>query len=279
MRAGPRARKADAKRGGRPTPLCYRASVLFPSFEPITRAVACAALVATLTATPSPARNAAEAAAALGTAEASFPVALGSYSTTLIGSLPARTANIRLAAAALDGAVLEPGQVLSFNRLVGPRTVDRGYQSAPVFLRGQRDEQLGGGICQVASTMFVAALLSGLSSPVRHKHTFVVDYVPLAWDATIAWRVKDLVLRNDLDQPVRMRIEVLGTTLTARFEGIEDPGETFQLDAVEHEAPTGSGGPPGREVELYRVRRIGGEEVARELMHRDVYPPSQGSLP
>ena len=57
--------------------------------------------------------------------------------------------------------MLEPGQVLSFNRIVGPRTVDRGYQSAPVFLRGQRDEQLGGGICQVASTMFVAALLSG----------------------------------------------------------------------------------------------------------------------
>jgi vancomycin resistance protein YoaR len=210
-------------------------------------------------------------------AEVSFPVALGSYSTTLIGSLPARTVNIRLAAQALDGAVLDPGQVLSFNRLVGARTLERGYQNAPVFLRGQRDQQLGGGICQVASTVFVAALLSGLSSAERHKHTFIVDYIPLAWDATIAWRVKDLKLRNDLDQPVRLRVEVLGSTLSARFEGEEDPGETFELDAVEHETPAGPGEPSGREVELYRLRRVGGEEIAREFMHRDVYPPSQGA--
>jgi vancomycin resistance protein YoaR len=250
--------------------------VFFPGFAPITRAVAGATLAATLAATPAPARNGADSAAAPRTAEVSFPVDLGSYSTTLIGSLPARTVNIRLAAQALDGALLEPGQVLSFNRLVGARTVERGYQSAPVYLRGQRDEQVGGGICQVASTVFVAALLSGLATTERHKHSFVVDYIPLAWDATIAWRVKDLKLRNDLDQPVRLRVEVLGSTLTARFEGEEDPGQTFELDAVERETPAGPGEPPGREVELYRVRRVGGDEIEREFVHRDVYPPSQG---
>ena len=67
--------------------------------------------------------------------ETEFPVVLGSYSTTLIGSSPARTANLRLAAAALDGEILRSGEELSFNAVVGPRTTARGYQVAPVLLR------------------------------------------------------------------------------------------------------------------------------------------------
>ena len=210
-------------------------------------------------------------------AEIRFPAALGSFSTTLIGSLPARTHNIRLAAQALDGAVLRPGEVLSFDRRVGARTTERGYLRAPVFLRGARDLQVGGGICQVASTVFAAAMLSSLGPAERHKHTFIVDYIPLAQDATVSWGVKDLRIRNDLDQAVRLRVEVLGTTLTARFEGEDELGETLELETVEREAPGGADGAAGREVELYRVRRQGGVEVGRELLHVDVYPPSVGA--
>src|SRR5258706_7148753 len=83
-----------------------------------------------------------------------FPVVLGTYSTTLIGSLPARTENIRLAARSLDGTVLERAQVLSFNRRVGQRSIERGFQPAPVILHESQDVQVRGGVCHVASSLF-----------------------------------------------------------------------------------------------------------------------------
>ena len=206
-----------------------------------------------------------------------FPVTLGSFTTTLIGSLPERTHNLRLAVQALDGTVLRPGEELSFNRCVGPRTAERGYGPAPVILRETRQVQVGGGVCQAATTLFDAALLAGLGVVERHRHSSPVDYVAPGEDATIAWGAKDLRLRNDLDQDVRLRIEVLGSTLVARVEGGEETGDAFELETVEREspAPDDVAGLPGRDVELYRVRSSGGQEVEREFVHRDHYPPSR----
>ena len=206
-----------------------------------------------------------------------FPITLGAFATTLIGSLPERTENVRLAAAALDGQVLEPGDVLSFNTAVGPRTLERGYRMAPVILRESRQLQPGGGVCQMSSTVFVAALLSGLSIVERHRHSTPVDYIPLGEDATIAWGVKDLQVRNDLEQRVRLRAEVVGATLAARFEGEEPLAEAYELATEEREVPgdPGVGSLSGREVEVYRVRRSGGEELGREYLFRDRYPPAR----
>lgn len=205
-------------------------------------------------------------------AEIEFPVVLGTYSTTLIGSLPARTQNIRLAASALDGTVLEPAQVLSFNRRVGERTLARGYQPAPVILHEARDVQVGGGVCQLASTLFDAALVAGLRATERHRHSYPIDYIPLAQDATIVWGAKDLKILNCLDQRVRFRADVVGTTLTVQVEGESPASAEFELQTVERGAEQGDA-IPGCEVELFRVRREAGEEVDRELMHADLYPP------
>lgn len=215
-----------------------------------------------------------------GQREDEFPVALGSYATSLIGSHPERTANIRLAAEALDGALIEPGALLSFDAVVGPRTVERGYQQASVILHERRQTQTGGGVCQVASTVFVAGLASGLSVVERWKHSTPVDYCPLGHDATIAWRAKDLKLRNDLDQRVRLRVELLGGTLVARVEAERPLTMTFDLVSDERELPAEpglDGARSGREVDVFRVRRVEGAEVDRELLHRDVYPPSRGA--
>ena len=212
--------------------------------------------------------------------DAAFPVVLATYTTTLIGSFPARTDNIRLAARALDGITLEPGEVLSFNTAVGPRTVERGYQQAPVILHEMRDVQIGGGVCQVASTLLDASLLAGLAVVERHRHSFAVDYVPPAHDATIVWGAKDLRVVNALDQRVRIRATVLGSTLTARIEGEEGPRETFELEAAVIESPARArADDQGRQIELYRIRRMDGEEVDRELIHRDVYPPALARSP
>ncbi len=205
-------------------------------------------------------------------AENAFPVTLASFSTTLAGSVPGRTHNIRLACRELDGVVMAPGDVLSFNRRVGPRTAERGYCDAPVILRESRQLQLGGGICQVASTLFVAGLVSGLSVVKRHRHSNPVDYIPLGQDATISWGVKDLQLRNDLDQPVRVHLEVLGATLTARIEAQAPLRESYELYSDVRESDDALAGTPGREIELYRIRRVDGEERDRELVHRDVFP-------
>lgn len=205
-----------------------------------------------------------------------FPVALASFATTLIGSTPARTANVRLAVQALDGLVIAPGEELSFNAVVGNRTAERGYQEAPVILRETRQVQTGGGICQVATNLFVAGLLAGLTPVERHRHSSPVDYVATGEDATIAWGVKDLKLRNDWPQPVRLSVEVVGRTLTARFDATESTGERFELEREESELPASSGeGTPGREIVLYRVRHTAEGAVERDLVLRDVYPPSR----
>lgn len=211
-----------------------------------------------------------------------FPVVLGSFTTTLKGSRPERTANIRLAAQALDGTVLEPGQTLSFDAVVGPRSLERGYQQAPVILHETRQLQTGGGVCQVASTMFVAGLLSGLSNVERWRHSSPVDYIAPGHDATIAWGAKDLKLRNDTGQRVRVRTFVRGATLSARFEGERELEESFELATEERELPAEpgvEGAQPGREIELYRVRRPARGGESRELVLRDVYPPSRGEKP
>jgi hypothetical protein len=215
---------------------------------------------------------------ALPAEETAFPAPLGSYSTTLIGSHPARTQNIRLAVRALDGAVLLPGEVLSYNAVVGPRETARGYLPAPAILHEMRQVQTGGGICQAASTVFVAGLLSGLGVEERWRHSSPVDYIALGEDATIAWGAKDLRLRNDLPGRVRLRVEVLGSTLSARFEAEEAVGAGFELETIERELPAGGADgleAPGREIEVYRVRTVEGRVVDRELLHRDVYPPSR----
>ena len=201
-----------------------------------------------------------------------FPIELGSFLTTLIGSVPGRTHNIRLAAEALDGTVLEPGAELSFNRAVGPRSAERGYVVAPVILREERQLQLGGGICQAASTLFAAALIAGLTATERSRHSSPVDYIALGEDATIAWGFKDLRIRNDLDQRVRLRVGVVGSTLAARIEGESPVERTYELVTEEREVPPSTDDNlPGREIELYRVHRVGGQEIERELVHRDLY--------
>lgn len=210
----------------------------------------------------------------------SFPVELGSFSTTLLGSLAARTHNIRLAVAALDSAVLEPGAELSFDQCVGPRTLERGYQMAPVILREQRQLQLGGGICQVASTMFSAALIAGLTPVERWRHSSAVDYVALGEDATIAWGYKDLKLRNDSGQSLRLRVAIVGTTLLARFEGETANDRSYELVTEQRDIPAASDANlPGREVALYRVHLVEGQEVEREFVHRDLYPSARMKSP
>ncbi|HEY9855329.1 MAG TPA: VanW family protein [Stenomitos sp.] len=145
------------------------------------------------------------------------------FRTSLAERSPEQRDNIQRAATALDGAVLEPGEEWSFNRRVGPRTPERGYCKAPAFLEQDLTESVGGGICQVSSTVYNAAALAGLGIVERHPHQRRVQSVPPGRDATVWYGKADLRLVNRSGAPVRLSARVEDEMLTVRFWG-DDPG-------------------------------------------------------
>lgn len=116
-----------------------------------------------------------------------------------------RTHNIQLASASINHYVVLPGETFSFNKIVGKRTMDRGYKRAPVIVRGELSEGIGGGICQVSSTLFNAVDKAGLTILKRYSHSKQVGYVPPGRDATVSWYGPDFVFRNDYDHPIMIK--------------------------------------------------------------------------
>ncbi len=129
-----------------------------------------------------------------------------------------RTRNLEIASSIINGTILEPGEIFDFNAVVGPRTASRGYLPAPVFTgaTGHADE-IGGGICQVASTMFNAALYANFEIVERHQHSQRVYYVPFGRDAAIYQGVNNLRFRNTSRYPVKIGMTVSGGTITCTF--------------------------------------------------------------
>lgn len=120
----------------------------------------------------------------------------------------ARVDNILLAAGAIDGTLLAPGEVFSFNEVVGPRTFERGYQDAPVIINGKLVPDVGGGVCQVSSTLHVAFLMTGMERVAARNHSIPISYLPMGWDAAVAGDWLDLRYRNNTGGHVYIRMEV-----------------------------------------------------------------------
>jgi vancomycin resistance protein YoaR len=121
---------------------------------------------------------------------------LSSYETSFRGRAGARAINIAQAAEYLNGTVLQPGQTISFDTIVGPRTVERGFTPAPVIIQDELDEAVGGGVCQVASTLHAAAVYGLLDIVRRRSHSRPSGYAPLGLDATVVENEVDLRIRN-----------------------------------------------------------------------------------
>ncbi|MBE9914174.1 hypothetical protein G8C92_09025 [Paenibacillus donghaensis] len=130
---------------------------------------------------------------------------LGYYVTYFNSNNRDRSHNIALAAKAIDSAVIFPGETFSFNQVVGIRTTGKGYRRAGVIVRGELSEGVGGGICQVSSTLFNAVDRAGLNIVKRYSHSRHVPYVPPGRDATVSWGGPDFVFRNAYNQPVMIR--------------------------------------------------------------------------
>ena len=135
---------------------------------------------------------------------------IGQYVTYFNKYNEERTRNIILATEEINNAVVFPGEVFSFNGVVGKRTKERGYRKAPVIVKGELSEDIGGGICQVSSTLFNAVDQAGVVILERFHHSKRVPYVPPGRDATVSWYGPDFTFRNDYNQPILIRANIVG---------------------------------------------------------------------
>lgn len=142
-----------------------------------------------------------------------------------------RTNNLDLACKAINGTILNPGDIFSFNDVVGERTAAKGYLPATVFVTGGASEsELGGGVCQVASSIYYCSLFLNLEQVHREPHMYVVDYVDFGMDATVYWGSIDYQFKNTLDYPIKIQANIDGGTVNITFWGPEELDFTVETD-------------------------------------------------
>ena len=201
-----------------------------------------------------------------------------------------RTTNVLLATDFCNGVFLMPGDVFSYNDSVGPRTYERGFKDATVYVGNSAEDGVGGGICQVSSTIYYAALRADLKIVERYAHSRMVTYVPLGEDATVAWGSKDFKFENNTDFPMKVVTSHKTNNLTVKLYGTQTVEnkvvkiETTQLSKTPFEvvyevdetlAPgtesVKSNGYTGYKTESYRVVYIDGKEVSRTFENKSTY--------
>lgn len=162
-------------------------------------------------------------------ADAFYRDLLGSHQTRHTSN-ENRNTNLRLACEALDGTVIEPGKTFSFNQTVGQRTTARGYKSAPADASATGETTLGGGISQVSSTLYYAALLSDLEVTSRRPNTYAPSFIDFGFDAAVSWDLYDFTFRNNLGYPIMIDAEVSGGYVRIKILGTEERSHYVMLD-------------------------------------------------
>ena len=147
---------------------------------------------------------------------------IGHYVTYYDEKNVERSHNILLSTLAINNHVIFPGEEFSFNQVVGERTKEKGYQKAPVIVKGELAEDIGGGICQVSSTLFNAVHLRGIQMVERYSHSRKVPYVPPGKDATVSWWGPDFVFKNNYNQPILIRASSKNGKMEVRIFSTDD---------------------------------------------------------
>lgn len=158
-----------------------------------------------------------------------FRDTLFSYGTVYVSNAN-RTTNLRLACEAINGTVLQPGEVFSFNDVVGERTAEKGYKEGTIYVDSKSEPALGGGICQVASTIYYCCLYADLEVVHREAHMFRVSYVPYGMDATVYWGSVDFQFRNSTDYPLRIDAYLSNGRVYVALIGTDTEHTTVDID-------------------------------------------------
>ena len=219
-----------------------------------------------------------------------FPDLLATFSTNYNAGDTNRTTNLKLSAGKINGTVLLPGDEFSYNKVVGERTIEAGYKMAATFSGGKVVDGLGGGICQISSTLYDAVVMANLDVTVRRNHQFVTSYLPGGKDATVVWGSQDFKFVNSRKYPVRITATVSGGVATVQVWGVKEEVEyditieTKKTATIPYTTqyvkdstlPKGTqkvvqNGNNGSKYEAYKVMRLNGEVVSRTLLSKDTY--------
>jgi vancomycin resistance protein YoaR len=144
---------------------------------------------------------------------------ISGFTTDMGESSPNRIWNVHLLGRYLDGTIIEAGHTFSYNEVVGPRTVERGFREGQMIFGGVLIPSIGGGVCQTATTIFNAAFEAGLPVQERHNHSWYISHYPLGRDATVSWGGPDLVFKNDLKHAILIDVSYTDSTFTIDFYG------------------------------------------------------------
>jgi len=166
------------------------------------------------------------------------PVLMAAFKATLYEPIGAEPYNIALAADKLSGTVVQPGEIFSQNRTLGPYTEDRGYRAGPTYMGNRYTTTIGGGVCKISSLLYNVVLLSNLRVIERHPHSMTVPYVPPGQDATVYYGVRDFKFQNTTDGPVVILAKFVDNTLYMALYGRCKPPEIKWHHAVLKRVPT-----------------------------------------
>ena len=224
-----------------------------------------------------------------------FPDQLSTFTTRYDASDKDRTTNLVLACQKLNGKVIKPGETFSYNATLGPRTYAAGYRNAKVYESGQVVDGIGGGICQISSTLYNAALMSDMEIVERRNHQFVTSYVGAGRDATVVYGSTDFKFKNTRTYPIRIVASAKSGIATISIFGIKEADREYTYSFSTKTISTipyttkyveDSSLAPGKEVvkqkganglvtETYMTKRLNGKVVSTKLLSKDTYSAMQ----
>jgi vancomycin resistance protein YoaR len=203
---------------------------------------------------------------------------LSSFSTSIADQDDNVKRNILIACKKLNGTIIGPNAVFSFNDTVGEGSTKNGFAPGRVLYHDRIAIEPGGGLCQVSSTLFNALLIAGCSIVERHRHFQPVTYVPMGLDATIKYGKKDLKIKNSNLFNIKIEIRASNSSLDAIISAAQRPRYRYEIETEEDaiEVPAGDAADrirQGISVLVYRKRFIDKDLIDSTLMYRDYYPP------
>ncbi len=194
-----------------------------------------------------------------------FPDKLSEFSTKYVNN-PNRTTNLVLASNKINGTVLMPGETFSYNKVVGERTIAAGYKDAAIYVDGQTVDGLAGGICQVSTTLYEAALYANLEIVERANHQFVPSYIGAGLDATVVYGLTDFQFKNNRNYPIKILSSVANGVCYFQILGLATPEDCqVKISATSSKTATSINSV------TYKTLSRGGQVISNEVISRDTY--------
>ena len=196
-----------------------------------------------------------------------FPDLLSTFKTNYSTRDKDRTTNLILAANKINGTVVMPGETFSYNTVVGERTIAAGYKEAPIYVSGKVVDGLGGGICQITSTLYNAVVLANLEILERSNHQFVPSYVKASRDATVVYGSIDFKFKNNRNYPIKLVCSVSGGIAKFDIFGLKTDND-YQVEISSRITSQTS---TTTKSEAYKILKKNGQVISTTLLSRDTY--------